>query len=117
MRIYIAGPMSGYKDFNFPAFFAAEEEVRKTLDDGALLIFNPARKDLEMHRKEVFENETGDVAESEAKGFSLRKAMKWDMEKICECDAIYMLKGWEHSSGARTEWSLANCLRLQIIYQ
>jgi len=28
MKVYISGPMTGYKDFNYPAFFAAEKFLK-----------------------------------------------------------------------------------------
>jgi hypothetical protein len=103
--------MSGIKDFNFPAFMAAAASLREQ----GYTVFNPAEKDLEIHRKEIFEG-NGDVAECEAKGFSLREAMRWDMNAICDSDAIALLPGWELSGGARAEWALAACLRLKFIY-
>lgn len=109
---YIAGPMSGYKDFNFTAFNQAAADFRQRGWD----VFNPAEKDLEQHRAEIFQG-NGNLEDCEAKGFNLRDALAWDTARICESDAIYMLKGWEKSQGAFAEWSLAKALGLEIIYQ
>ena len=38
MRLYLAGPMSGIKDFNFPAFNEAAEHLRKL----GYEVFNPS---------------------------------------------------------------------------
>ena len=43
MRLYLAGPMSGIKDFNFPAFNEAAEHLRKL----GYEVFNPAEDDVE----------------------------------------------------------------------
>lgn len=115
MRIYIAGPMRGYKDFNFPAFMVAEEIVR---ENGAEEVFNPARRDLEAHGAEAFESETGDLADIAHLGFDLREALGADTEWICRtATAIYMLDGWENSSGARAEKALAEALGHTVLYQ
>jgi hypothetical protein len=112
MKIYIAGPMSGYPDFNFPAFM----EAAKRLRENGWVVFNPVEKDVSTHGEEIFKGE-GNIDECEKKGFSLREAFAWDTARICESDAIYMLKGWEKSSGAFAEWALAKTLRLEIIYE
>jgi hypothetical protein len=98
--------MSGYKDFNFPAFFKAQADW----ESFGWKVWNPAQKDLEMKDPEVFEGD-GDIQVSMQKGFSLREALEWDTKKICQSDAIYMLKGWEQSAGANAEWALAAALK------
>lgn len=108
-NIYIAGPMTGKPEFNFPAFFEAEDYLKSE----GWNVFNPARHDQEMGIDVT--GTTGDP--DEIPNFCLRKALSWDMQKICESGAIYMLKGWEHSSGAKAEHTLATALRLQVIYQ
>lgn len=108
-NIYIAGPMTGYTEFNFPAFFAAEDKLRAE----GWNVFNPARND-----QNIGVDVTGTTGKhEEIPTFCLRKALAWDMQRICESGAIYMLKGWEHSSGARAEHTLANALKLQVIYE
>lgn len=113
MRIYIAGPMRGYDVFNFPAFHAAASKLRA---DGHF-VFSPAEKDQSIHGDEFAKGTKGDLAEIEAKGFSLRRALGDDTAWICaEGDGIYMLKGWEASKGAKAEKALAEALGLEVMY-
>lgn len=114
MNIYLAGPMQGIKDFNFPAFFAAAKKLR---DEGHT-VFSPAERDIEVHGDGVYKSATGDVKEATANsGFCLRSALAADTDYIAKhAAAIALLPGWEHSSGALAEWSLAKALRLEFIY-
>ena len=41
--------------------------------------------------------------------------MKEDIKALLDCDAIYMLKGWQESKGACIEFNLAHDLDLKII--
>lgn len=105
--------MRGYKDFNFPAFFEAERNLKSL----GYNVFNPARKDEERHGVGQLKSETGNEADITDKGFSLRKALYDDTKYIClEADAIAMLPGWEASSGARAEHALACALGHKKIY-
>jgi hypothetical protein len=114
MKIYIAGPMRGYPDFNFPAFKDMAEWLRLK----GYTVFNPAERDESVHGPDVGKSATGDLGEAVQKGFSLREALAADMKFIAEeADAIYMLAGWEASAGARAEWALAQALGLQTFYQ
>ena len=112
--VYVAGPMRGYPQFNFPAFFAAGDKLEKE----GWKVWNPAKKDEEQYGDKLWkDNKTGNEAEaSSTVGFSLREALKWDTEKICQCDAIAMLPGWEKSNGAFAEWALARALGLEVMY-
>ena len=112
--IYIAGPMQGYKDFNFPAFFKAAEEFEAK----GFLVGNPAQKDIDTHGENIYKSEDGVLREAEDKGFCLRTALMWDLGWIAtNATHIYMLKGWERSKGANAEHALAVALGLEIIYQ
>lgn len=115
-RFYIAGPMSGLPNFNFPAFNAAALHLRGQ----GHTVFNPAERDIERHGGTDISagNEKGDPALAASQhGFSLREALADDTAFICkEATAIAMLPGWENSKGARAEHALAVALGHEIIY-
>ena len=117
-KIYIAGPMSGYKNFNFDAF----DRRAKFLRAVGWTVFNPAAKDTEKHPG-IEDNPEGDPTLAAKKdGFNFREAYLWDVSKVIEADAIYMLKGWEQSPGARGEHAVAVAMKrhypeYQIIYE
>lgn len=113
MKLYLAGPMSGIKDFNFPAFMNAANYLRTLGHE----VFNPAEKDIDIGTDKLPSFSTGDIPSIEKEGFSLREALAADTHFIClEADGIAMLPGWERSGGARAEWALAQALRLKTIY-
>ena len=115
-RVYVAGPMSGLPEFNFPAFFLAAAKLKSA----GHTVFNPAERDNDRHGVDISRgNETGDLAIAEAEhGFSLREALSDDLTWICEnATAIYMLKGWEQSKGSLAELSLAKALGLRVWHQ
>lgn len=115
MKIYVAGPMRGIPEFNFPAFNAAAEMLRQCGHE----VFNPAERDNERHGKDISKgNATGDEHVAAAQhGFNLREALADDMAFITrDADAIYLLKGWQHSKGARAEKATAEALGLMVRY-
>jgi hypothetical protein len=69
-------------------------------------VWNPAKKDLEADLDKKAK-ETGDAKAAIAAGFDFREAFAWDIDKVLNCDAIYMLPGWEQSPGARAEHATA----------
>jgi hypothetical protein len=113
MKLYLAGPMRGIKDFNFPEFHNAAEVLRRYGHE----VFSPAEKDIEKHG-DVFKGD-GDQAALEAKTpFSLRDALGMDLAWICkEADGIALLKGWENSKGATAEHATALALGLVVVVQ
>ena len=96
-RIYIAGPMRGYDECNYPAFYKAERHLKNELLWEPI---NPARMD-------------EDVSDT----INYKDALKRDIDEIFTADFLYMLRGWEKSEGARVEHALAIYLGLGILYQ
>lgn len=113
MKIYLAGPMRGYKDFNFPAFKAAAALLRA---DGHS-VFSPAEQDIKRQGGvDIAKGTSGELAEIEVQGFSIRDAIFDDLEYIIrEADAIALLPGWEASKGVAAELATAKFLNLEII--
>ncbi len=115
--IYIAGPMSGYPNFNFDAFHAAASQFKEV----GWTVFNPAEKD-EEYDLDPEACKTGDHELVTEKGFDFKAAYLWDVEHVIKADAIYMLKGWELSPGACGEHAVAVAMRkwnkdYEIIYE
>lgn len=80
--VYILGPMSGYLDYNRPAFHAAAKVLRA---DGFNVI-NPAEIDDAM---------------GEPKEYTDYYAR--DLRFLPDADGAYALPGWERSKGATAE--------------
>lgn len=112
-RVYLAGPMRGIKDFNFPAFFEAEEKLRARSYE----VFNPARRDEGRYGKDVLKSETGSEEEvTKTCGFNIREALGADCAWITQnADLIVVLPGWENSRGCTAEVSLAHALGLEVL--
>lgn len=115
MKIYVAGPMRNYPEFNFPAFHAAAKRLRAE----GHTVFSPAEKDEEIHGTDFSKSfKTGSLEAAESSGFSLRRALGDDLEWICkQADGVYLLKGWELSKGALAEKATAEALGLEVMYE
>lgn len=115
MRIYLAGPMQGYPEFNYPLFHAAANLLRQMGHD----VFSPAERDIQRHGTDISKgNGVGSVKQAELEhGFCRRTALAEDADFINRhADAIALLPGWEHSSGALAEWTLARAHNLKFVY-
>lgn len=117
--IYIAGPMSGIPEWNYPAFHAAEAKLKAE----GWRVFNPAKKDEEDGVIDEEAKTDGDTALAIEKGkFDFRKAYLWDLTQVVRGDGIFMLRGWEQSPGARGEHAAAVAMKknypdYEIIYE
>ena len=97
--IYIAGQMAGLPENNFKAFFDAEARL---MSDGWNPV-NPARFD------HVFgKNPTGKLLDA---------CCESERAAIPYLDAIYLLKGWEKSKGAKRELAVALQHNLEVIVE
>jgi len=101
--VYIAGPMRGIAEFNFPAFEDAATRWRRE----GFAVISPAEHDQDggFHFAQATGNE--DLA---ALGFDLTAALMWDLEQVAASDGLILLKGWSKSSGAKAEVALAAAL-------
>ena len=93
MKIYVAGPMTGIPEFNFPAFNAAAARLRAAGHE----VINPA------------ENEGGDTSKTWA------YYMRQDLHHVLSVEAIAVLPGWQRSRGATLEVAVARALGLPIL--
>lgn len=95
---YLAGPMTGYPLFNFPAFHFAAKRAR----DLGYTVVSPAEL-----------NEDAIDANSE----SMRSVyMRRDIEALLRCVGVLVLPGWELSRGARLEVEIAVQLALPVLH-
>lgn len=88
-RIYIAGPMRGRPAFNYPAF----NEAEKYLMTAGWLVENPAKIGKLFGMPEQINSDPALLA----------RVIKYELDVVSSCDAIYLLPGWEKSEGARKE--------------
>ena len=111
-RCYIAGPMTRIPLFNFPAFDAATAEVRA-------LGYEPLSP-ADLDRAAGFDP-MGLPADWDwsviPDTFDMGAAFDRDIEAIKSSEAIYMLAGWQQSTGATAEYHLAKWRKLTIHYQ
>lgn len=99
--IYIAGPMRGLPDYNYPAFDAAADALKQS----GWEVENPA----------AIGRVYGTPEEINAEKNLLAWVMNAERRRLALCDAIFLLDGWEKSAGARKELALALALGLDII--
>lgn len=91
MRLYIAGPMTGFHDFNYPAFRAAETALRAAGYD----VENPVDND-------------------DGKEHPWNWFMKAALAQVIVCQGIAVLDGWHNSKGAWLEVTVAKALSMQV---
>lgn len=122
MRVYISGPMISKPNHNIQAFLAAAERLRAA----GHFVINPI--DLgsvfgtpEEIEKGFFNLYLGFDPNGEYKPLIgeccaiAQAVMDADLAAVRSCDAIYMLKGWKSSRGARREIEVALRHNLKII--
>lgn len=121
-KVYIAGPMTGYPQFNFSTFDTFRDLYKKF----GFEVFSPADHDRMLLGKPMnwMPTEADHTGDWKAWAPSvtplvptLREMLGADLQWIAkEATHICMIPMWEKSSGANAEWSLAKALGLTIHY-
>jgi len=88
MLIYLAGPMTGIVEMNYPRFFQVEE----LLVGMGVEVMNPARN----------------------VGPEYSDFMEQGLMQLEECECVVLLEGWEASSGALVEVERASELGISV---
>lgn len=91
MKLYLAGPMTGYKDLNHPLFHAETARLRAL----GYTIINPA---------EINGDQTA----------KWEDCMRQDIAQLVTCAGIALLPMWTTSKGARLEAYIATQLGLTV---
>lgn len=92
-RVYIAGPMTGLPDLNYPVFYAAAAYLRKM----GYQVESPAECELPPDTT------------------SWNQFMRSGITQLMRCDAIVMLPGWEKSRGATAEHTIAKLIDIPVL--
>jgi hypothetical protein len=90
-RLYLAGPMTGYPELNFPAFVAMASKLRAA----GFEVISP--------------NEINEVP-----GMTWADAMRKDIPALCTCQGIATLPGWRDSRGASLEVQIGRALAMEV---
>lgn len=92
--IYLAGPITGYDMVERMQTFAKKA---KELRAQGHVVVNP----FEIHAPDI-----GWIA-----------ALRADLKREMDCDTIFLLKGWERSSGVRLELHVALSLNFDVMVE
>lgn len=93
MKVYISGPITGYRNLNRPTFAQAADELATV----GLTPVNPF-----------------DLIEP-APHLTWVDYMKADLAALLTCDGVATLPGWQESRGARVEVELAHALQIPVM--
>lgn len=106
-KAYIAGPMAGIEEFNYPAFFGAEALLQRF----GFITVNPAR--LDEHDEDLVQT----LDFTTGQGVTPRKRadfLKRDFQHLTHCDVLVLLPGWQNSAGANCELWVARMIGLDV---
>lgn len=93
-KFYLAGPMTGYPDYNWNKFKDATKRLREQLN---FEIVSPVEITDEMGGQRKFIEDTEHQ----------KKVWGKLIEEIESCDGIVLMEGWQKSTGAKRELKIA----------
>lgn len=97
---YLAGPMTGIPQFNFPLFDRAAAALRAR----GLSIMSPAEMDDPETRRLAMLSQDGKMGDASPNGQTWGDFLARDVKLVADkCDSMILLPGWARSRGARLE--------------
>lgn len=101
MRVYLAGPMSNIKQFNFPAFYAAAAELRAQ----GFEVVSPAELDDQEDKGAALKSTDGDVNDRTVVKKTWGDFLARDVKLLSDegIEGIVFLPNWTNSKGAKLE--------------
>lgn len=105
-RVYLAGPMTGIPQFNYPAFDAAAARLREM----GFEVQSPAEMDDPATRAAALASPDGAPGGGSANGETWGDFLARDVKLIADSgiEAIVVMMGWAQSRGARLETFVAH---------
>ena len=113
MKMYLAGPMSGIPQFNYPRFDYVAGELRTLGYD----VQSPAEMDSPETRAAALASEDGSLGSGVINGESWGDFLARDVKLVAdEIDGVCLLEGWDKSRGARLEAFVALTVRKPVYF-
>lgn len=107
---YLAGPMRGIREHNFPAFFHADEWLTRR----GWYVLNPARMDIVAGFDPSRNDPNKAYTPEEMREFARRDTNAILSLRGERGDALFLLPGWEQSRGVAFEKPLAEFTGLLV---
>ena len=112
MRVYLAGPMTGLPQFNYPAFMSVAAKLR----GAGFEVVSPAEMDDPATQAAALASLDGAPGTGSANGESWGDFLARDVKLLADdgIEAVIALPGWEKSKGARLETFVASLCGLPV---
>jgi hypothetical protein len=110
MKVYVAGPMTGFPAYNHAAFAEAQARWRAAGHD-VVTPFDANSRVWHRHYRRSFDPYTDRCEYGDP---LLREMFAEDVATLLSCDAVAVLPGWERSSGVARELPIALLFKIPI---